>query len=81
MAKTRRGEGFASQGAVRQHGGALPIYICNTCHREVVWAESRRTGRKYLANVKRGYLGQRYYIGSDLHRKEDCQPATHKVEA
>ena len=71
-ARTRRSpdNGFASVGAVRQSGGSLPIYICNTCGREVVWCESKRTGRKYLANVRSGHLGQRYYIAANVHG--DC---------
>ena len=69
--RTRRGEGFASAGAVRQHGGSLPVYVCNACGDEVVWAESKRTGRKYLVTVRTGYHGQRFYVGSDLHPR-DC---------
>lgn len=71
-ARTRRSpdQGFASTGAVRQNGGSLPIYICNTCGGEVVWCESKRTGRKYLANVRHGHLGQRYYIAANVHG--DC---------
>jgi len=68
-AKTRRSPdgAYASTGAVRQHGGSLPIYVCNTCGREVVWATSTRTGRKYLANVAHGYLDQRYYVAASVH--------------
>lgn len=70
QARTRRGEGFAGEGAQRQDG-SLPIYICNTCGKEVVWAESRRTGRKYLVSVQRGYKGQRFYAKSAPHPR-DC---------
>lgn len=68
-AKTRRSPdgAYASTGAVRQHGGSLPIYVCNTCGREVVWATSSKTGRKYLANVSHGYLGQRFYVAASVH--------------
>lgn len=71
MARTHRAPygGSASTGAVAQNGGSLPIYICNTCDREVVWATSAQTGRKYLVNVSRGHLGQRLYIGSNIHRE------------
>lgn len=71
MARTHRAadKGYASPGAVNQHGGDLPVYVCNTCQRDVAWAESRRTGRKYLVNVSRGYLDQRFYRGNDTH---DC---------
>lgn len=70
MSKTTRSRDgmYASQGAVRQHEGSLPIYVCNDCGREVVWATSSKTGRKYLANVSTGYLGQRFYIGASVHR-------------
>lgn len=72
MARTHRSPDntFAGVGAVHQTGGSLPIYICNECGRDVVWAESKRTGRKYLANVSRGYLGQRFYIAANVH---DCK--------
>lgn len=70
MAKTRRSPDgiFASVGAVNQTGGPLPIYICNGCERDVVWAESKRTGRKYLANVGRAQNGGRFYIAASLHK-------------
>lgn len=53
--------------------------MCNGCGREVVWVESAKTGRKYLANVSVGAAGQRFYIGSDLHecgeRQSDAERA------
>jgi hypothetical protein len=71
-AKTSRiPDRYASQGAVRQNGGNLPLYTCNACGGEVVWAESKRTGRKYLCTVRKGYHGQRYYVGADVHPR-DC---------
>lgn len=73
--RTRRAAdgGFAGTGATAQHGGTLPVYVCTRCGKEVVWATSRRTGRKYLANVSHGYLDQRYYVGSSLHSDAYCQ--------
>ena len=70
MARTHRAPygGFAGTGAVAQGGGSLPIYICNTCDHEVVWATAAKTGRKYLVNVSLGQGGQRFYIGSNIHR-------------
>ena len=70
MTRTHRAPygGFAGQGAVHQNGGSLAIYICNTCDREVVWATSAKTGRKYLVNISLGQGGQRFYIGSNIHR-------------
>jgi hypothetical protein len=65
--RTRRASGYAASGAVNQHDGGLPVYTCTTCAREVVWATSRRTGRPYLVNVRRGYHDQRFYIGNDVH--------------
>jgi hypothetical protein len=63
--------GFASPGAVRQHGNNLPIRECARCGDQIVWVTSSRTGRRYPANVRTGYLDQRFYIGSDLHPR-DC---------
>lgn len=62
---------YVGGGAVAQDG-SLKLYTCNTCHHEVVWATSARTGRVYLVNVRRGYLDQRYYVKASAHR---CQPA------
>jgi hypothetical protein len=58
---------YAGPGAVRQHEGKLPIYVCNDCGREVVWATSAKTGRKYLANISHGAQGARFYIGANVH--------------
>lgn len=71
-ARTTRGEGYAGPGAVKGQGAALPVYFCNRCKREVVWAESKRTGRKYLVTVSAGRAGQRFYIGSNVHTDEVC---------
>ena len=77
MARTRLSDEriWIGPGGVRQTGGSLPLYICNGCGREVVWAESRTTGRKYLANVftGSGVYRTRYYIGASLHTVESCE--------
>jgi len=65
---------YASQGGVRQHGGSLPIRHCSTCGDEIVFPTSTRTGRRYPVSVSRGYKGQRFYIGANVHRCErPCQ--------
>jgi hypothetical protein len=71
MSKTTRSREnvWIGTGAVRQHDGKLPLYICNACGSEVVWATSTKTGRVYLANVSHGYNGARYYVAANLH---DC---------
>jgi hypothetical protein len=71
MSRTTRTEGFAGTGAAYQNGGSLPIYRCNDCGADVVWAKSARTGKPYLVNVSRGYHDQRYYRGDALHPR-DC---------
>ncbi len=58
-------------GAVRQHDGKLPLYVCNTCGNDVVWVESKTTGRKYLANVSHGQNGHRFYIGANVHKCDE----------
>ena len=71
--KTSRVPGaFASVGAVAQTEGSLPVYRHNACGDEVVWATSKRTGRKYLVSVSYGYHGQRFYVGRNVHT---CRPA------
>jgi hypothetical protein len=69
---TRVPNRFVGEGAVRQDG-TLPMYVCNTCNGEVVWATSARTGRKYLVNVRRGHLDQSFYMKHDTHT---CTPET-----
>lgn len=51
---------YVGEGAVRQQG-SKKLYECNTCHRDVVWLESKRTGKVYLASVYRGEV-VRYYV-------------------
>lgn len=71
--RTRRGSGFAGPGSVGAQGAPLPIYICSLCSRDVVWVESKRTGRHYLVTVSTGRAGQRYYIGANVHKCEDAE--------
>lgn len=51
---------YVGDGAVAQQG-PKKLYTCNTCGRDVVWLESKRTGKVYLASVYRGEV-VRYYI-------------------
>jgi len=60
--------GYASTGAVRQHGGKLPIRLCKFCGTQIVWCKSQRTGKNYPVNVTRGYLDQRFYMGHNFHK-------------
>ena len=62
---------YASPGGVRQHGGSLPIRTCKTCAEDIVWVTSQRTGKSYPVNISRGYHGQRFYMGHNVHRCED----------
>ena len=67
--RTRRSpDGHSATGGAVRQDGPLPIYICNACGNDVVWATSTKTGRKYLANVYRGYLNQRYYVKRSAHQ-------------
>jgi hypothetical protein len=74
---------YASTGAVGQHGGKLKIMECNECHRQVVWVESKRTGRFYLCNVREsnGDLRWRYYRGDDVHDCEKEKAYSAKIQA
>lgn len=69
---TRVPNAYASVGAVVQANGSLPVYRCNGCGAEVVWAESKRTGRKYLVSVSYGQNRNRYYRGDNVHPR-DCR--------
>lgn len=70
--RTRRSPSgaYASGGAVTQDGH-LAIYECTTCGNEVVWATSKKTGRKYLVNVRKGMSGTRYYVKANFHKCEE----------
>lgn len=70
---------YASEGAVAQDG-RLKVMACNECGGEVVWATSKRTGRMYLVNVRRGHLDQRFYAKHDGHRCEDRHEVTRQIE-
>lgn len=61
---------YASPGAVNQKGGLLPIRRCQTCGDDIVFCKSARTGKSYPVSVSRGYVGQRFYIGANVHRCE-----------
>lgn len=63
---------YVGEGAVRQQG-AKKLYECNACGREVVWLESKRTGKVYLASVYRGEVA-RYYV-SQPHVCKTPEPA------
>lgn len=76
--RTRRGLGYAGPG--RATGHDLPIYICNTCHADVVWCESKRTGRKYLVTVSRKRSGNLYYMANNLHTNEYCAGVVAKIK-
>ena len=56
----------AGPGANAQDG-LLPVHKCLACESEVVWAESRSTGKRYLCDVYRGYLDQRFYVKASAH--------------
>lgn len=76
--RTRRGQGYASPG--RAKGSDLPIYICNKCHADVVWATSSRTGRKYLVTVSRKRSGNPYYMANFIHTDQWCSDQVNKIE-
>ncbi len=69
--------GYASGGAVSQDG-ILAISECKRCGEQIVWATSSRTGKHYPVTVSRGYLGQRFYVNSDIHK---CDEVLAKREA
>lgn len=59
---------YVGEGAVAQQGNRK-LYECNDCHREVVWLESKRTGKMYLADVYKGNVA-RYYVS----KPHNCRP-------
>jgi len=62
---------YASEGAVRQDG-LLPVAECKNCHSQIVWATSKRTGKKYPVNTFRGQGGRLFYIKRAAHTHEEC---------
>ena len=71
---------YVSPGAVAQDG-SLKLMQCNNCGAEVVWATSARTGRRYLVNVSRGYLDQRFYNKRNAHRCPDLDARRARTDA
>lgn len=55
---------YASNGAVSQEG-KLPVSYCRRCGTEVVWVESRKTGKKYPANVHHFHDSDALYYRKD----------------
>lgn len=72
---------YASQGAVNQNGGSLPVSTCKRCGNEVVWVTSKRTGKRYLVNVSIGYRDQRFYMGHNIHRCDEILAAREQAAA
>ena len=58
---------YVGDGAVRQQG-PKKLYSCNQCGGDVVWLESKRTGKVYLASVYQGEV-VRYYVS----RPHECR--------
>lgn len=58
---------YAGDGAVAQDG-KLAMYTCACNGQTVVWATSRKTGKKYLVNTTRGAAGQRFYMKNMIHK-------------
>ena len=59
---------YVGDGAVRQQG-SKKLYSCNECGGDVVWLESKRTGKVYLASAYRGEVS-RYYVS----KPHVCKP-------
>ena len=64
---------YVGEGAVRQQG-PKKLYVCNACGRDVVWLESKRTGKVCLASVYSGEVS-RYYVS----RPHECKPREAEV--
>jgi len=67
-------------------GPTLPVYECNRCGRKVVWCESKRTGRKYLAHVAHHTsdgmsVDSFWYNAGSVHTDEACQAAQDRTAA
>ena len=65
---------YVGEGAVRQQG-SKKLYECNTCHRDVVWLTSKRTGKVYLASVYSGEVSRYYVSQPHVCKTPEPQPA------
>lgn len=73
---------YASPGAqAHQRGGLLAITRCRSCGAEIVFATSKRTGKRYPVSVSHGYKGQRFYMGHNVHRCSEPQPEVYRPTA
>ena len=58
-------------GGLNNQDGALEVVFCSRCGAHVVWATSKRTGKKYRVDVRISERGNRYYVKSDFHQCKD----------
>lgn len=65
---------FVGEGAVAQQG-SKKLYRCLTCGGPVVWLESKRSGKVYLASVYKGESSS-YYIS----KPHDCAARVRRNE-
>lgn len=61
---TNRKITYASNGAVSQEG-SLPVVTCRRCGMDIVWVESRKTGKKYPVNVSNYHRSDALYYRKD----------------
>lgn len=65
---------WIGEGGCRQEG-KLRLARCKYCGTDIVWATSRRTGRKYPASVWTGQGGARFYVKASPHKCDRPAPA------
>lgn len=63
---------YADGGVQQNQGGNAKIKICGDCGSKVVFVQSTKTGKWYLADVFQYKNGNHYYSKSDPHFKS-CQ--------
>lgn len=64
---------YVGDGAVAQQG-PKKLYTCNACGGDVVWLESKRTGKVYLASVYRGQVARYYVSKPHVCRTRESEP-------
>jgi len=72
-------QSYASDGAVAQ-GGSLKMKRCGACGGEVVFVQSKKSGKWYLADCFRKYNGGYYYVKASPHFKT-CAERQERQEA
>lgn len=71
---------YAEPGAVSKQGGSRPVKQCSACGGFVVFVQSTKTGKWYLADCFDKYKGGMYYVKASPHYKTCARVLEQRAE-